>query len=46
MKITHQNDEKDPENDPLYLLTKSIEKGDPEAAQKVKSHLNNTDIIT
>ena len=36
----------DPKNDPLYLLTKAIEKGDPEAAQKVKSHLNNTDIIT
>jgi len=43
MKITHQNDGKDPENDALYLLTKAIEKGDPEAAQKVKSHLNNTD---
>ena len=33
----------DPKNDPLYLLTKSIENGDPEAAKKVRSRLNNSD---
>ena len=35
--------EKDPEQDPLYLLTKAIEKGDPESAKKVKARLNNSD---
>ena len=34
---------KDPEKDPLYLLTEAIEKGDPEAAKKVKARLNNSD---
>ena len=33
----------EPEKDPLYLLTKAIEKGDPEAAKKVKARLNNSD---
>ena len=30
----------DPRNDPLYLLTKAVEKGDPDAPQKVKEYLN------
>tara|TARA_Y100001968_G_scaffold64884_1_gene55572 strand:+ start:1644 stop:1889 length:246 start_codon:yes stop_codon:yes gene_type:complete len=34
---------KDPEKDPLYVLTKAIEEGDPEAAKKVKTRLNNSD---
>ena len=29
----------DPKNDPLYLLTKSVEKGDPDAAKQVKDRL-------
>ena len=33
----------DPKNNPLYLLTRAIEGGDPEAAKKVKEQLNNTD---
>ena len=33
----------DPTSDPLYLLTKAIEKGDPEAAKKVKDRLNKSD---
>tara|TARA_B100000579_G_scaffold273318_1_gene225784 strand:- start:219 stop:464 length:246 start_codon:yes stop_codon:yes gene_type:complete len=33
----------DPNNDPLYLLTKAIEEGDPEAKKKVKDHLNKSD---
>ena len=33
----------DPKNDPLYLLTKSIEEGDPEATRKVKARLNQSD---
>ena len=33
----------DPEKDPLYLLTKAVEKGDIEAAKKVKNRLNNSD---
>tara|TARA_B100000965_G_scaffold262810_1_gene221756 strand:- start:513 stop:758 length:246 start_codon:yes stop_codon:yes gene_type:complete len=33
----------DPTKDPLYLLTKAIEKGDTEAAKKVKNRLNNSD---
>ena len=36
-------DEIDPKTDPLYLLTKSIEDGDPEAAKKVRSRLNNSE---
>ena len=34
---------KDPEKDPLYVLTKAIEEGDPEAAKQVKTRLNNSD---
>ena len=33
----------DPKNDPLYLLTKAVEKGDPEAPKKVKDRLNKSD---
>ena len=33
----------DPKNDPLYLLTTAVEKGDPEASRKVKDRLNNSD---
>ena len=33
----------DPTSDPLYLLTKAVEEGDPEASKKVKNHLNKTD---
>ena len=33
----------DPKNDPLYLLTKAVEGGDPEAIKKVKEHLNKSD---
>ena len=35
--------EKDPKSDPLYILTKDIEKGDPDAAKKVKARLDNSD---
>ena len=33
----------DPKNDPLYLLTQAVEKGDPEATKKVKDRLNKSD---
>ena len=33
----------DPKNDPLYLLTKAVEEGDPEATKKVKDRLNISD---
>ena len=33
----------DPKSDPIYLLTKAVEKGDPHAAQKVKDHLDQSD---
>ena len=33
----------DPKNDPLYLLSKAIEEGDPKATQKVKDRLNKSD---
>tara|TARA_Y100001968_G_scaffold135219_1_gene123389 strand:- start:330 stop:575 length:246 start_codon:yes stop_codon:yes gene_type:complete len=33
----------DPEKNPLYLLTKAIEKGDPDAAKKVKNHLDKSE---
>tara|TARA_B100001250_G_scaffold175599_1_gene151002 strand:+ start:297 stop:542 length:246 start_codon:yes stop_codon:yes gene_type:complete len=33
----------DPKNDPLYLLSKSVEEGDPEAGNKVKERLNKSD---
>ena len=33
----------DPKNDPLYLLTKAVEEGDPEAAKQVKSRLDKSE---
>ena len=33
----------DPKNDPLYVLTKAVEDGDPGAIQKVKEHLDRSD---
>ena len=33
----------DPKSDPLYLLTKAVEQGDPEVAKKVKDRLDNSD---
>ena len=30
----------DPKNDPLYLLTKAVEKGDPQVSKKVKDRLD------
>tara|TARA_Y100001968_G_scaffold275497_1_gene269266 strand:- start:44 stop:289 length:246 start_codon:yes stop_codon:yes gene_type:complete len=33
----------DPQNDPIYLLTKAVEEGDPEATYKVKDRLNKSD---
>ena len=33
----------DPKNDPLYLLTKAVEQGDPKVAKKVKDRLDKTD---
>ena len=33
----------DPKNDPIYLLTKAVEEGDPEATKKVKDCLNKSD---
>ena len=33
----------DPKNDPLYLLTKAVEEGDPGAIGKVKDRLNASD---
>ena len=33
----------DPKNDPLYLLTKAVEEGDPQVAQKVKDRLDKSD---
>ena len=33
----------DPKHDPLYLLSKAVEEGDPEATKKVKDHLNRSD---
>ena len=33
----------DPKNDPIYLLTKAVEEGDPEAARKVKDRLNKSE---
>ena len=32
-----------PKRDPIYLLTKAVEEGDPEAAKKIKDRLNNSD---
>ena len=33
----------DPSNDPIYLLTKAVEEGDPGAITKVKDRLNRSD---
>ena len=33
----------DPQNDTIYLLTKAVEEGDPEASRKIKAHLNKLD---
>ena len=33
----------DPKNDPIYLLTKAVEEGDPGAITKVKDRLNRSD---
>ena len=33
----------DPQNDPLYLLTKAVEQGDPKVAEKVKDCLDKSD---
>ena len=33
----------DPTRDPLYLLTKAVEQGEPHAAQKVKDHLDKSE---
>ena len=33
----------DPKTDPIYLLTKAVEEGDPEATKKVKDYLNKSD---
>ena len=33
----------DPKNNPLYLLSKAIEEGDPEAIQRVKDCLSKSD---
>ena len=36
----------DPKNDPLYLLTTAVEKGDPQAAKKVKDRLDKSDNLS
>ena len=33
----------DPKSDPLYLLTKAVEQGDPQVAKKVKDRLDKSD---
>ena len=33
----------DPKSDPLYLLTKAVEQGEPSVAQKVKDRLNRSE---
>ena len=33
----------DPQNDPIYLLTKAVEEGDPEAITKIKDRLNKSE---
>ena len=33
----------DPKNDPIYLLTKAVEEGDPEATRKIKDRLNKSE---
>ena len=33
----------DPQNDPIYLLTKAVEEGDPDAKTKIKDRLNKSE---
>ena len=33
----------DPQSDPIHLLTKAVEEGDPEATKKIKTLLNKSD---
>ncbi len=33
----------DHQNDTIYLLTKAVEEGDPEASRKIKDYLNKLD---
>ena len=33
----------DPQKDPLYLLTKAVEKGDPKVAKEIKDYLDKSD---
>ena len=33
----------DPKKDPLYLLTKAVERGDPQVGEKVKDRLDKSD---
>ena len=33
----------DPKNHPIYLLTKAVEEGDPEAITKIKDRLNKSE---
>ena len=33
----------EPQSDPLYLLTKAVERGDPEIAREVKNRLDKSD---
>ena len=33
----------DPKNDPLYLLTKAVEQGEPQVSKKVKDRLDKSD---
>ena len=35
--------EKDPKDNPIYLLSNAVEKGDPNAAKKVKERLNKSE---
>tara|TARA_Y100001968_G_scaffold118671_1_gene108151 strand:- start:1553 stop:1798 length:246 start_codon:yes stop_codon:yes gene_type:complete len=35
--------DKDHQDEPIYLLTNAVEKGDPDAVQKIKEHLNQSD---
>ena len=36
----------DPKSDPIYLLTKAVERGDPKVAQQVKDRLMISFIVT
>ncbi len=35
--------EKNPKNNPIYLLANAVEEGDPTAASRIRDHLNRTD---